>query len=197
LLNGSARRCSTTSTASSQMPGTDRIRFGSWPFESSHTRSMDEIPRHGCNCGMGMVIVALVYEDCRNSGPNLRGANCYSWDQFFLCKPWEALVRPSEALADYATLVRMDPLHAGSDTPRFLGRFSCRQWLTARWLGYGDPVSIVEVTAAGESLDQNRGIRTARQNELEIEFPSASVQLIIVEAMKQVLRLINGRSLTA
>ncbi len=83
MLNGSARRCSTTSTASSQMPGTDRIRFGSWPFESCHTRSMDEIPRHGCNCGMGMVIVALVYEECRNSGPNLHGANCYSWEHFY------------------------------------------------------------------------------------------------------------------
>jgi hypothetical protein len=123
LLNGSARRCPTTSTASSQMPGTDRIRFGSWPFESCHTRSMDEIPRHGCNCGMGMVIVACVRENCRNLSPNLRGANCYSWEHFYLCKPWEALVRPSEALADSATLVRMDPLHAGSDTLRFLGAF--------------------------------------------------------------------------
>jgi hypothetical protein len=72
---------------------------------------------------MGMVIVALVYEECRNSGPNLRGANCYGWEHFYLCKPWEALVRPSEALADYATLVGMDPLHAGSDTLRFLGAF--------------------------------------------------------------------------
>lgn len=72
---------------------------------------------------MGMVIVACVRENYRNLSPNLPGANCYSWEHFYLCKPWEALVRPSEALADYATLVRMDPLHAGSDAPRFLGRF--------------------------------------------------------------------------
>jgi hypothetical protein len=72
---------------------------------------------------MGMVIVACVRENCRNLSPNLHGANCYSWEQFFLCRPWEALARASEALADYATLVSMDLLDAGSDTLRFLGRF--------------------------------------------------------------------------
>jgi hypothetical protein len=72
---------------------------------------------------MGMVIVACVREDCRNLSPNLHGANCYSWEHFYLCKPWEALVRASEALADYATLGRMDPLHADADTLRFLGAF--------------------------------------------------------------------------
>jgi hypothetical protein len=179
------------------MPGTDRIRFGSWPFESFHTRSMDEIPRHGCNCGMGMVMVACVRENCRNLSPNLHGANCYSWEHFY---PVQTVGSVSSAVRSIGGFCNAGPY---GPTARWLrhaalfGRFSCRQWLTARWLGCGDPVSIVEVTPAGESLDQNRGIRTARQNELEIEFPSTSVQLIIVEAMKQVLRLINGRSLTA
>jgi hypothetical protein len=72
---------------------------------------------------MGTVMVACVRENCRNLSPSSPGANCYSWEQFFLCKPWEALVRPSEALADSATLVGMDLLDADADTLRFLGAF--------------------------------------------------------------------------